>query len=424
MERTIFKGNIIFTPDKDHFEIHENSYIVVEDGKVQKIVDTLGSEHMGIPVIDFGDKLIIPGYTDLHLHAPQYRNKGLGYDMELLDWLNTYTFKEEERFSDIEYAKKVYKAFFRELLQEGTLNAVMFSSIHKEATELLFEMSHETGIRAFIGKVNMDRNTTEKLKENTQQSIQETEELILKYKSKYPDVKPIITPRFVPTCSNELLKGLGELAAKYDIPVQSHINENYGEIKWVKELEPDSLNYADAYNRFGLFGQTKTIMAHCVYNEENEVMLLEDHGVFSAHCPDSNANIASGIMPLRSFLNKGMKVGLGTDISGGETLSIRQTMVSTIKASKYKWLESGKELTPLSSSEALYLATKGGGEFFGNTGSFEEGYFFDALVIDDEDLGIKEEYSLKERIERYLYLGSYRNIEHRIMKGKELKVPD
>ena len=204
MERTIFKGNIIFTPDKDHFEIHENSYIAVEDGKIEKIFDVLGPEYTGIPVIDFGNRLIIPGYTDLHLHAPQYRNKGIGYDMELLDWLNTYTFKEEERFSDVDYAKKVYKSFLRELIQEGTLNAVMFSSIHKEATELLFEMTQETGIRAFIGKVNMDRNTTEKLKENTQQSIEETEEIIIKYKSKYPDVKPIITPRFVPTCSNEL----------------------------------------------------------------------------------------------------------------------------------------------------------------------------------------------------------------------------
>lgn len=424
MERIIFKGNIIFTPDKNHFDIHEGAYISVLDGKVQEIFKTLRPEDDETPLLDFGDCLIIPGFSDLHLHAPQFRNKGVGYDMELLEWLKAYTFKEEERFSDLTYAKKVFKEFLHELVLEGTLNAVMFSSVHKEATQLLFDMVHDAGIRAFIGKVNMDRNTSKRLQEDTEKSLQDTEELLIEFQTLYPEVKPIITPRFIPTCSDELLRGLGELAKKYQVPVQSHVNENPCEIEWVKELNPDSTSYAEEYNKYGLFGQTKTIMAHCIYNTENEVELLKKNGVFIAHCPDSNMNLSSGIMPLRTFIDKGMKIGLGTDISAGDSLSIRQVMISSIKSSKLKFLEDGNKLRPISASEALYLATKGGGEFFGKTGSFEPGYFFDALVIDDEDLGKGSEYTLEERIERYLYMGSYRNIRERILKGKQLPVPD
>src|SRR5699024_6100065 len=165
----------------------------------------------------------------------------------------------------------------------------------------------------------------------------------------------IITPRFIPTCTPELLKGLGQLSAKYNIPVQSHLNENIGEIEWVKELHPEAKNYSSIYDDFGLFGQQKTIMAHCIHNTEDEIDLMAKNQIHIAHCPHSNYNLSSGIMPVRIFLDKEIPVGLGSDVSGGHKVSMPSVMVSTIQASKIKWLETNKKLAPLTTSEAFYL---------------------------------------------------------------------
>ena len=152
-------------------------------------------------------------------------------------------------------------------------------------------------------------------------------------------VKPIITPRFAPTCTPKLLDNLGRLALKYNLPVQSHLNENTSEIKWVHSLYLEYENYASVYNAYNLFGQTKTIMAHCIYNTESEIDLMVKNNVYAAHCPHSNYNLSSGIMPLRKFLDRLVPVGLGTDVGGGHSTSIPKTMVSAIQSSKMKWLE-------------------------------------------------------------------------------------
>ena len=275
MNKKIFKGTIVFTPSKDDLQIHEDSYIIIEDGRVLDIVKELDSSYKDIEVQDYTGKLIIPGFSDLHLHAVQYPNKGLGMDRELLPWLETYTFPEEGKFSDLAYAEKVFKRFINELWSEGTLRSVVFSSIHKEGTELLMDMFIDSGLGAYVGKVNMDRNTADYLTEDTEDSIRITEELIVEYKDKSDLVKPIITPRFAPTCSDELLGGLGELAKKYNVPVQSHLNENKSEIEWVKELFPDSKNYASVYNDYKLYDGSKTVLAHCIHCNEDEIDLLQ-----------------------------------------------------------------------------------------------------------------------------------------------------
>ncbi len=189
----------------------------------------------------------------------------------------------------------------------------------------------------------MDRNTTPELTEDTQRSIVETEEIILEYRNKSDLVKPIITPRFVPTCSVELMKGLGKLAINHGVPVQSHLSENTSEVEWVRELHPELPNYASVYNEYGLFGQTSTVMAHCIYNTEDEIELMKKNGVFVAHCPYSNYNLSSGIMPVRKFLDNKIQVGLGSDISGGNSLSIPSVITAAIQASKMKWLETNKK---------------------------------------------------------------------------------
>lgn len=423
MNKIVLKGDIVFTPTKDKFETYENSYIVAEDGRVVGIYKKLNNKYKEYPIKDFTGKMIIPGFVDLHLHAPQYPNMGLGLDKELIPWLETYTFPEEAKYKDREYARMVYSKLIKNLWQVGTTRAVVFGSIHKESTKLLMDMLIEAGLGAYVGKVNMDRNTTPELTEDTQRSIVETEEIILEYRNKSDLVKPIITPRFVPTCSVELMKGLGKLATNHGVPVQSHLSENTSEVEWVRELHPELPNYASVYNEYGLFGQTSTVMAHCIYNTEDEIELMKKNGVFVAHCPYSNYNLSSGIMPVRKFLDDKIQVGLGSDISGGNSLSIPSVITAAIQASKIKWLETNKRLQPLTSSEAFYLGTKGGGAFFGKVGSFEEGYELDALIIDDSSLMCGDRLSLEERIQKFIYIGDDRNIIYRYVCGNEVYEP-
>jgi guanine deaminase len=415
-EILILKGNIIFTKTPHKLEVYKDSYIVSVDGKIDGIYKILPEKYAHCTIEDYGNRLIIPGFVDLHLHAAQFLQCGTGMNKQLLDWLNDYTFDLERHFQDEEFAKKVYTKFANELVANGTLRACIFASSSTKGTEILFDVLKEKGIGAYVGKVNMDRNAPDCIIETPEQSLEGTKYLIEKYKNEKL-VKPMITPRFAPTCSDQLLDKLGELANQYNLPVQSHLSENLDEIKWVRELFPNSKNYLDVYNRSSLLGSA--VMAHAIYLEDDEIDVIKRKGVTLAHCPDSNINIRSGIMPLRKYLNIGLKVGLGSDIAGGHKIALNEAVVRAIQLSKLLSIDK-PQYKPLSVSEAFYLGTKGGGEFFGKTGSFEEGYSFDALVIKDDEL-IAHMYSLEDRLERFLYVGDSRNICERYVEGRKLK---
>lgn len=423
MSLKAYKGNIIFTKTKDEFTTLENGYVVVEDNKVKGTFDSLPEEYKDLEVVDYGDNLIIPGFVDIHLHAPQFCNRGLGLDKELLPWLETYTFPEEAKFADTTYAKRVYSRLVRELWKVGTTRSVVFSSIHKESTKILMDLFIEAGLGAFIGKVNMDRNSPDDLTEIVEDSIKGTKELLEEYGNKSEIVKPIVTPRFVPSCSGGLMGELGELAKEYNAPIQSHLSENKGEIEWVKELHPEAKNYASVYDSYKLFGQQPTVMAHCVHNDDEEMQLMAKQGVFVAHSPDSNFNLSSGIAPIKKYLAHGVNVGLATDVSGGHTISIAESMVTAVQGSKARWVHVDNSYDPLSTPEAFFIGTKGGGKLFGNVGSFEDGYEFDALIIDDSTIPDINERTLLERIERFIYIGDDRNIVDRFVAGKKLAEP-
>jgi len=416
----ILKGNIIYTENSDLFNIIENGYIVVMGNCIHSVYGKLPEKYKNIKIEDYGDNLIIPGFVDLHTHAPQFAIKGIGYDKELIPWLETYTFPEEAKFEDISYAKKVYKEFVDELYNEGTTRAVIFATIHIEATEVLMDLLEEKGIVSYVGKVNMDRNCPDTLKEDSDESVNKTTQWIQNCNEKYKLVKPIITPRFVPSCTSYLMKELGNIAMKNNLPVQSHLSENLSEIDWVKELHPECENYGDTYNKFNLFGQTKTIMAHCVHLTEEEINTIAKNEVVIAHCPTSNVNLSSGIAPISKLLRKNIKIGLGSDIAGGENLSMFAVMACAIRMSKLRKVCLNNDEKPLTLQEVFYLATKGGGKFFGKVGSFEEGYEFDALVIDDENLWKVNKGSIEERIERLVYLGDKKNILTRYVGGREI----
>ena len=420
--KKVYKAHILFTKEKDHFEIFENGYIVVEDGIVLGVASNLkdlGCE--GAEVTDFGDKLLIPAMNDMHVHAPQVHNQGVAMDLELLPWLQNYTFPEESKYADVQYAERMYRRFMHTQWLFGTMRSVVFSTMHTDSTRVLMKLYQEAGMGAMVGKVAMNRNCPDTLSEDVDAYVAGQEQLIAEFGDDNALVRPIITPRFVPSCTPELLKACGELANKYQLPVQSHLSENISEIAWVAELEPDSENYGDAYNRYGLFGQTPTIMAHCVWTHGSELELMKRNGVMVAHCPTSNFNIASGMAPIRTFLDEGLPIGLGSDISGGHDLNMFRMLVYAIQVSKMHYqLDKSKAFLTL--PEIFWIATKSAGSFFGKVGSFEPGYEFDALVIDDSVL-YPDEYSLLHRLERFIYVGDDRQILHRFCRGKEVKEP-
>lgn len=415
----VYKAHIIYTKQRERFEVLENGYIAVDEGRVQGIAAQ--REDLGCPnaeVVDFGNKLLIPAMNDMHVHAPQFHNQGIAMDLELLPWLENYTFPEETKFSNIDYAERIYRRFVYQLWKMGTMRAVTFATIHTESTRRLMELFKQAGMGAYVGKVAMNRNCPEALQEPVEEAVSGMLSLIEAYKDPQDLVRPIITPRFIPSCTPELLRACADIAQRYNLPVQSHLSENLGEIELVRQLEPDSDGYGDAYMRYGLFGQTPTIMAHCVWSDEKERRLMKEQGILVAHCPTSNLNVASGMAPIRTYLNDGINVGLGSDVSGGHDISIFRMMVYAIQISKMHY-QRNHALPFLSLSEAFWMATKAGGTFFGKVGSFEKGYDFDALVIDDNTLH-PDEYTTLQRLERFIYIGDDRQIAHRFCQGKEI----
>ena len=418
----IYRANIIHTPESNRFEVVPHGFIAVDNGKVEGIYRELPDRLTDCPVTDWGDRLLIPAMNDMHVHAPQYRNQGLAMDEELLPWLQNYTFPEELKYADTAYAERMYRRFVRDLWRYGTMRVVAFASVHLESTLLLMRLLDKAGMGGLVGKVNMNRNCPEGLQERVDDALKACDVLVEAFDKEDSLVRPIVTPRFIPSCTPEMLQACGDMARRYNLPVQSHLSENHGEIAWVKELEPESRHYADAYDRYGLFGQTPTVMAHCVWSDGDELELMRQRGIMVAHCPTSNLNIASGIAPIRRFLDAGIPVGLGSDVSGGHDFSIFRMMVYAVQMSKLLY-QRDKSCAFLTLSEAFWMATKSAGRFFGKVGSFEPDYDFDALVIDDSDLLVDDGYTLLQRLERFVYVGDDRHIVARYCQGRLIPDP-
>lgn len=416
------KGNIIYSKNQNEINCFENSYLICQDGKSMGVFEKLDEKYKDIEVIDFGEKIICPGLVDLHIHAPQYNFRGMGMDLELLDWLNTYTFPSEAKFKDEDYAKRSYQRFVDYLKYGPNTRHVIFASLHVKSTQILMDLMEESKMVSFVGKVNMDRNGGVDLEEkDAAESEKSTIDWLESIKGKYKNTYPILTPRFIPSCTDELLEKLRKIKDEYNLPIQSHLSENLGEIEWVKELVPKAKFYGDAYNIFDLFGKNnKTVMAHCVYSNDDEQDLIKENEVFIAHCPDSNTNLTSGIAPAGKYLREGQKIGLGSDVAGGTHASIFKAMADAIKVSKLRYRLVDEKIKPLSLEEAFYMATLGGGEFFGKVGSFEKGYEFDAIVIDDEKLLEEDKFNLKQRLERIVYLSKDEDIVSKFVRGNKI----
>lgn len=424
MNSFIIKGNVCYSQSKSKLITKDNCYLICENGICQGVFDDIPDIYKYLPITDYQDKLIIPGLVDLHTHAPQFAFRGLNMDMELLQWLDTTAFVEEEKYSDTEYAKRAYQIFADNLKNSATTRACIFATVHKNTTELLMDIIESSGIVSYVGKVNMDRNCPASLCEiDAVASINDTIDYIENTIDKYANTKPILTPRFIPSCTDELMTGLANLKDKYSIPVQSHLSENKSEINWVSQLCPDSSSYTDAYKKYNLLtNNSNTVMAHCVHLSDDEQQIIKDHNVYIAHCPASNTNLSSGIAPIRKYLRKNLKVGLGTDMAGGHSDSIFKAIVDAVQVSKLYHTLIDNNLPSLTFAEGFYMATKGGGEFFGKVGSFEKGYEFDAVIIDDSILPHPQKLNTLQRLERCVYLGADTNgICEKYVRGQKIK---
>lgn len=381
------------------------------------VYPSLPPQYAHLPVRECGDALILPGLCDLHLHAPQYPYRALGMDLELLDWLEQNTFPEETRYRDPAYAAAAYRLFADDLTRSFTTRAAVFATAHTEATWTLMDLLEDTGLITLVGRVSMDRGCPEDLREpDARQALAETVRW-LDGARQYERTRPILTPRFVPSCTDELLAGLGKLAQQRGLPVQSHLSENPGEIRAVAELCPWASCYGEVYHHFGLM-ETPHIMAHCVHSGAQELDLLARQGTFIAHCPESNMNVSSGVAPVSQYLDRGLHVGLATDVAGGSSTNMFQALTHAVQASKLRWRLLDQNVRRLNFADAFVMATLGSGAFWGKVGSFAPGYAFDALVLDDTALHGVRPRPLAERVEQAAYLGGPELLTAKYVAGR------
>lgn len=403
----LVKGSFLDAPRPDTLRIR-TGYMRVENRTCVGFSEDRPDDADRLPTADFTGKLITPGLVDLHLHAPQYSYCGTAMDLELMEWLSRYTYPEEARYADPVYARERYAYFVRDLLHSGTTRVCIFATLHTDATLELMDQLEAAGLSGYVGKLNMNRSSPDDYREpSTQAGMAETIRWLDACEARqYQCVKPMLTPRFTPSVTDDYMQALGALAAERNLPVQSHLSENPDEIEWVHGLCPDTKFYGETYDRYGLFGRScPTVMAHCIYSGEAERALIRKNGVMIAHCPTSNENVIAGIAPAAHYLRNGYRIGLGSDVAGGHTLNLFAVMAAAIQCSKLRWRYVDRTDAPLTLTEAFFLATAGGGNFFGKVGLFEPGCAFDAAVLDDSALQNGRTLSLAERLERWTYLG-------------------
>ena len=422
----LFHGTFLHSIDGKP-QILEDHYMVVQNGIIKSI--SKNKPKGKFEIFEAKDnQMIIPGLIDTHIHAPQYVFAGCGFDLPLLEWLGTYTFPAEAKFSDKEHASKVYEAVVDKTLAHGTTTACYFATIWTESSKILAEICKKRGQRAFVGKVSMDRNSPDFYIEKTDDAIKSATEFVDNLIGN-DLVKPIVTPRFVPTCTPKLMKALADITKKHpDVMVQSHVSENVGEIAWVKELHPESTSYTGIYNEMGLLSD-KTILAHGVHLTDPEIKLLSEKRAAIAHCPSSNFMLYSGICDVRKLLDSGVKVGLGTDVAGGASPSIIDSMRNALICSRsqlFQHRKDGKEYKPLETADVFALATEGGAKALNiddKVGNFIVNKQFDALVVDMTkgvcDCFCKEKPT--DLLDKFVQRADDRNVIRVYVRGKLVK---
>ncbi|KAJ3008026.1 hypothetical protein HKX48_008815 [Thoreauomyces humboldtii] len=377
------------------------------------------------PVVLGPDEFFIPGFIDTHVHAPQYVYAGAGTDVPLMMWLEKYAFPAEQQMRVPAYARDVYGKLVDRTLRNGTTTAMYFATIDVEPCMIFAEILKEKGQRGFVGKVCMDRNSPASYIETTDESLERAEEFIRQIQAMHhPLLTPVITPRFIPTCTPELLKGLGDLARKHNVPVQSHLSESKDEVAFVSSLHPGEGTDTAIFERAGLLTQ-RTVMAHSIYLTSEDTQILVEKGCGLAVCPISNYFFAGDSFPVKERMDAGLKCGLGTDIAGGYSPSILQNIRTMVMASRAR-NNRNPEAGVVDYKCGFYLATRGGAEVLGLkdiVGGFNVGMQFDACrvrlggggpvdVFDGEDW--------ERKFEKFVNLSDDRNFVEVYVAGRRV----
>jgi guanine deaminase len=372
----------------DHQPLYDSDGLLVvgPDATGRNVVRAAGSHDAlvhrfpGVAVEDLRGHLIAPGFIDLHVHYPQTDVIGAPAD-GLLPWLENYTFPHESRFADKAYACGVAEFFFDELQRHGVTTALTFATSHPASVDAAFEVAQARGLRFITGKVLQDRHSPDGVRDQTEQSLVHTEELIRRWHG-VDRLGYAITPRFAPTSSEAQLRGAGELAAKYgDVWIQSHVAENHDEVKWVAELFPHARSYLGVYGDFGLLRE-RAIYAHCIHLDAADRALMRETGAAAAVSPTSNLFLGSGFFDHAAANAAGMRYGLASDVGGGTSFSPFHTMMAAYYVGREGHSKPGLSLSP---GQLWWQHTAGAARALGLegvVGNLTPGHEADFVVLD------------------------------------------
>ena len=448
-----FLGSFFHTPVYGAFEYLEDTLIEVDGaGVIARVVradDPAQAEAVRFhrergTLVELGENRYgLPGFVDIHVHAPQWPQAALALDEPLYLWLEQRTFPLESKFADLDFAHRVYTDLVDQLVARGSTTTVYLGSAHLESSIELARICADAGQRALVGKTVMDdpaANPEYYRDASPEQAVTDTETLINEVegigRASCQGIWPVITPRFIPSCTDEVLSGLGELAARYDVYVQTHCNEG----QWEHDVVLERFGKTDPYalRDFGLLRE-HAIMAHCPYLTVEEGEMFAELGVSIAHCPMANSYFSSAVAPIRRFREQGIHVGLGTDISGGYSPSMYENIRQAVLVSRL--LETGVDAqrpeaerglgeARISLVEAFWLATAGGAEALGlPLAVFEPGRAFDLQIVDvarrDSNLtGFGVFDAPEDRLARILYLSTPDNVRQVYIQGDLVRDKD
>jgi guanine deaminase len=404
-----------------HSYEERGAIVIDEDGRIAWIgaAADLPDSFEHSPADDYGDSIVTAGFIDAHIHFPQYRMLAAPGN-DLIDWLNRFTFPEEGKYGDASHAAAAASIFLDRLIAHGTTSALVFSSVHKVAAEALFSAAEARGMAIVTGKTMMDRNAPDACRDDAETSGIESEELIGTW-HKRARARYAITPRFAITSTEAQLAVAGELLKAHPTCLmQTHISEQHGEIAYVAELFPDSIDYTDVYDRFGLLGPT-SLFGHGIHLSERECRRMSETGSTVVHCPTSNTFLGSGLFDLGHIGDPRRPVGIGiaTDVGGGTSYSMLHTLGEARKVAQLK----GRKLTAL---RGLYLATLGNARRLhldAEIGSLMPGKYADLVVLDPRAtpvLAARDDLSetLEDRLFALSILGDDRAIAATYVRGR------
>ena len=442
--KTVLQGSYYTAIDENQVGYQANSLVCIDDeGTIARIVLAEDNDYQvivndarqqGTLVTLSDDQVLLPGFIDLHVHAPQWPNAGLALDRPLYEWLEEYTFPLEAKFKDAKYAHLVYDNLVETLLANGTTTALYFGSVDNTGNLELVKSCLTHHQRGFVGKVVMDnpeQTPAYYRDESATTALSETENFIhevatLNENQTIP-VTPVITPRFLPSCTDDVLAGLGKLAAKYDLPIQSHCSESDWENGYA--LATHGKRDATVLDEFGLLTD-KSVMAHGTLLNGEDIQRFKNRGVGIAHCPISNVYFGNAVLPAKKLLSENVKVGMGTDISGGYDPSVYQNIRQAIMSSRLLNDGVDSEITPdlrgkhdsaITAKNAFYMATVGGAKSLNLvTGQIKEGYIADLQIVHAKYSTFGQQVP-EDTFEKLMYQTTASEIDHVMTQGVFVK---